>query len=81
LKSGDTSSAEFKENASKMAFAMTYFNDLQLEVLIGDGPLVRSFHSEYFSDQEFDSFVSTLAALDSSTAIDFGEAVAQLASA
>ena len=75
-----TSSAEFKEYASKMAFAMPYFNDLQLEVRVGDGPLVRSFHKEYFSNQDFGAFVYTLAALGSSTAIEFGEAIAQIAS-
>ncbi len=80
LRSDGTSSAEFKESASKMAFAMTYFNDLQLEVRVGDGPLVRSFHKEYFSNQDFGTFVYTLAALGSSTAIEFGEAIAQIAS-
>jgi len=80
LRSDGTSSAEFKESASKMAFAMTYFNDIQLEVRVGDGPLVRSFHKEYFAEQDFSTFVDTLTTLGAGTAIEFGEAISQIAS-
>jgi len=76
LKSEATSDAEFKRQSSLLAFSMTYFGDLSVELAAGDGMLLRSLHREHFSQLQFADFVTEMRSVSSSNAVAFGEAVA-----
>ena len=73
-----TADADFRREASLMAFAMTYFGDLQTELAAGVGPKLRAMHNEFFADHSLDHFVTAMQDIPQSGAIVFGESTASL---
>jgi hypothetical protein len=73
-----TAEADFKREASLVAFAMTYFGDLQTELSAGAGPKLQAMRNEFFAEHSLDQFVTAMKALPQSDAIVFGESTAGL---
>ena len=78
LKPDGVADADFKKRTTVIAFAMTYFGDLQTELAAGSGPLLDTLQREYFQDFSIDQLVVRLNAADHSNAVDFGESVGAL---
>ncbi len=70
--------AEFKREASLVAFAMTYFGDLQTELAAGTGPKLSAMHGEFFADHSLEQFVIAMRNVPQSDAIAFGESTTSL---
>ena len=73
-----TAEADFKREASLVAFAMTYFGDLQTELVAGQGPKLRAMHGEFFPDRSLEQFVTAMQEIPQSDAVLFGESTAGL---
>lgn len=81
LKPKGMANAAFKKDSSAKAFAMTYYGDLQAELVSGEGPLLRALRDEYFQDITLENLVEQLNAVSFSSAVEFGESVGSLLSA
>ena len=73
-----TTVAEFRREASLVAFAMTYFGDLQTELVAGQGPKLRAMHGNFFADRSLDQFVAAMQDVPQTDAVIFGESTAGL---
>ncbi len=68
-----TAEADFRREASLVAFAMTYFGDIQTELAAGAGPKLSEMHSEYFGVLNYGEFITRMKALSQLDAVAFGE--------
>lgn len=78
LKPKGAADSGFRSESSVMAYAMTFFGDLEIEIAAGDGPKLRALHREYFHHYELDALVHELRKASQGDPVEFGEAVSGL---
>lgn len=78
LKPSGVTDASFKQQTTAIAFAMTYFGDIQTELVAGGGPLLDTLQREYFQDYGAGQLVDMLRSFNKSNAVEFGESVGLL---
>jgi len=78
LKPSGVADADFRQQTTAIAFAMTYFGDIQTELVAGNGPLLDTLQREYFQEFSISQLVGQLRAIDQSNAVAFGESLGAL---
>ena len=78
MKQEGVAEADFQRESSLMAFAMTYFGDLQTELAAGNGPKLRAMHSQFFNDRPIEQFITSAQAAPRADTVSFGESVRSL---
>jgi len=79
LRTASTTDSNFRKDSELKAFAMTYFNSLRSEIIVGSGEKLDALHKAYFASMSRADFISEVKSVNMATngsPVAFGELLA-----